>query len=156
MTEPRKPAEVSPEIRRVFEGRPPGRLMNRGHPVGDFLEAHAWDLLEERRGFLRLRIHLPAQVKNPRGQLFGGFTPTYVDLIALLTCRAGESSEAPRHWLATTNMHVDYLDPITDDFRVESRLLRRRGRTCWVETRFLDEHGALLANALTTLREVRA
>ena len=156
MTDPKKSTEVSPEVRRVFVDRPPGRLMNRGHPVGDFLEAHAWDLLEERRGFLRLRIHLPAQVKNPRGQLFGGFTPTYVDLIALLTCRSGESPEAPRRWLATMNMHVDYLDPITDDFRVESRLLRRRGRTCWVETRFLDEHGALLANALTTLREVQA
>lgn len=155
MSERKKPAEVSPEVRRAFVGRAPGRLLNRGHPVGDFLEAYEWDLLEERRGFLRLRIHLPAQVKNPRGQLFGGFTPTYVDLIALLTCRSGESADAPRHWLATMNMHVDYLDPITDDFRVESRLLRKRGRTCWVETRFLDEHGALLANALTTLREVR-
>lgn len=155
MSERKKPGEVSPEVRRAFEGRPPGRLLNRGHPVGDFLEAYEWDLLEERRGFLRLRIHLPAQVKNPRGQLFGGFTPTYVDLIALLTCRTGEGADAPRHWLATMNMHVDYLDPITDDFRVESRLLRKRGRTCWVETRFLDEHGALLANALTTLREVR-
>jgi acyl-coenzyme A thioesterase PaaI-like protein len=156
MSEPKKPAEVSPEVLRAFEGRPPGRLMNRGHPVGDFLEAHDWDLLEERRGFLRLRVHLPERVRNPRGQLFGGFTPTYVDLIALLTCRAGESWEGPRHWLATMNMHVDYLEPITDGFRVESRLLRKRGRTCWVETRFLDEHGTLLANALTTLREVRA
>ena len=155
MSERKKPGEVSPEVRRAFEARPPGRLLNRGHPIGDFLEAHEWDLLEERRGFLRLRIHLPAHVRNPRGQLFGGFTPTYVDLIALLTCRTGESADAPRHWLATMNMHVDYLDPITDDFRVESRLLRKRGRTCWVETRFLDEHGALLANALTTLREVR-
>jgi acyl-coenzyme A thioesterase PaaI-like protein len=155
MTEPRKPFEVPPELRRAFEGRPPGRLMNRGHPVGDFLEAHEWDLLEERRGFLRLRIHLPQQVKNPRGQLFGGFTPTYVDLIALLTHRAGESGDGPRSWLATMNMHVDYVEPITSGFLVESRVLRKRGRTAWVETRFLDEHGELLANALTTLREAR-
>lgn len=153
MSEAKKTAEVSPLVRRAFEGRPPGRLMNRGHPVGDFLEAWAWDLLEERRGFLRLRIHLPEQVKNPRGQLFGGFTPTYVDLIALLTCCARESGEGPRHWLATMSMHVDYLDPITDGFLVESQLLRKRGRTCWVQTRFSDEHGALLANAHTTLRE---
>jgi PAS domain-containing protein len=88
MSEAKKTAEVSPAVRRAFEGRPPGRLMNRGHPVGDFLEAWAWDLLEERRGFL-----------------------------------------------------------------VESQLLRKRGRTCWVQTRFTDEHGALLANAHTTLRE---
>jgi acyl-coenzyme A thioesterase PaaI-like protein len=155
MTEPKPPPEIPPEVRRAFEGRPPGRLMNRGHPVGDFLEAHAWDLLEEHRGFLRLRIHLPAQVRNPRGQLFGGFTPTYVDLIALLTWRAGESPDGPRHWLATMSMHVDYLEPITDGFLVESRLLRKRGRSAWVETRFVDEHGLLLANALTTLREVR-
>jgi acyl-coenzyme A thioesterase PaaI-like protein len=155
MPESKKAVEVPPEVRRAFAERPPGRLMNRGHPVGDFLEAHAWDLLEERRGFLRLRVHLPEHVRNPRGQLFGGFTPTYVDLIALLTCRAGESWESPRHWLATMNMHVDYVEPITDGFRVESQLLRKRGRTCWVETRFLDEHGTLLANALTTLREAR-
>ena len=155
MPESKTPVEVPPAVRRAFAERPPGRLMGRGHPVGDFLEAHAWDLLEERRGFLRLRVHLPEQVKNPRGQLFGGFTPTYVDLIALLTCRAGESWEGPRHWLATMSMHVDYVEPITDGFRVESRLLRKRGRTSWVETRFLDEHGALLANALTTLREAR-
>ena len=156
MPESLKPVEVPAEVRRAFVDRPPGRLMNRGHPVGDFLEAHEWDLLEERRGFLRLRVHLPERVKNPRGQLFGGFTPTYVDLIALLTCRAGESFEGPRHWLATMNMHVDYLEPITDGFRVESQLLRKRGRTAWIETRFLDEHGTLLANALTTLREVRS
>jgi acyl-coenzyme A thioesterase PaaI-like protein len=155
MPEAKTPVEVPPAVRRAFAERPPGRLMGRGHPVGDFLEAHAWDLLEERRGFLRLRVHLPEQVKNPRGQLFGGFTPTYVDLIALLTCRAGESWEGPRHWLATMSMHVDYVEPITDGFRVESRLLRKRGRTSWVETRFLDEHGSLLANALTTLREAR-
>jgi acyl-coenzyme A thioesterase PaaI-like protein len=155
MPQSKTPVEVPPAVRRAFAERPPGRLMGRGHPVGDFLEAHAWDLLEERRGFLRLRAHLPEQVKNPRGQLFGGFTPTYVDLIALLTCRAGEGWEGPRHWLATMSMHVDYVEPITDGFRVESQLLRKRGRTCWVETRFLDEHGTLLANALTTLREAR-
>ena len=38
---------------------------------------------------------------------------------------------------------------------LERFLLRKRGRTSWVETRFLDEQGALLANALTTLREAR-
>ena len=156
MSEPKRVDEVSPELRRVFSERPPGRLMGRGHPVGDFLEAYQWDLLEERRGYLHLRIHLPQQVKNPRGQLFGGFTPTYVDLIALLTCRTGESAEGPRHWLTTMSMHVDYLEPITDGFRVESRLLHKRGRTAWVETRFLDEHGTVLANATTTLREAKS
>lgn len=51
MSEAKKAAEVSPEVRLAFEGRPPGRLMN-------------------------------------------------------------------------VNMHVDYVDPITDGFLVESELLR--------------------------------
>jgi hypothetical protein len=33
-------------------------------------------------------------VRNPRGQLFGGFTPTYVDLVALFTVR-------PMQWSLT-------------------------------------------------------
>ena len=130
--------------------------MNRGHPVGDFLEAHAWDLLEERRGFLRLRIHLPAQVKNPRGQLFGGFTPTYVDLIALFTVRSrAQRTDRARHrWLATTSMRVDYFEPIVGpNFIIDSRREKQRGRTHHVLTRFLQD-GELAVIAATTLREI--
>ena len=70
----------------------PGRLVGRGHPAGDFLEAWAWEVLEEDVGYLRVAAHLPDHVKNPRGQLFGGFTPTYVDLIALFTARLDPSA----------------------------------------------------------------
>ncbi|HLI44086.1 MAG TPA: hypothetical protein VKU92_06415 [Acidimicrobiales bacterium] len=148
---------------------PPGRILGRGHPAGDFLEAYEWELLEERSGYLRLEAHRPEQVRNPRGQLFGGFTPTYVDLVALLTVRAGQRGEAagregagregagrarPRSWLATTNMRVDYFDPIVGPrFVIESRLERRRGRTCFVATRFL-QGGELAVHALTTMREM--
>lgn len=143
---------------------PPGRLLGRGHPAGDFLEAHDWELLEERAGYVRLDAHLPAHVRNPRGQLFGGFTPTYVDLVALLTVRAGRRHEVvsaaasgtdlPRSWLATTNMRVDYFDPIVGPrFTIESTLERRRGRTCFVATRFLQD-GELAVFALTTMREM--
>ena len=69
--------------------RDAGRLIGRGHPAGDFLQAHDWRVVEERIGFLRLDVHLPDHVRNPRGQLFGGFTPAYVDLVALFTVRAG-------------------------------------------------------------------
>ena len=62
--------------------------------AGDFLEAYDWTVLEERVGFLRLDAGLPDHVKNPRGQLFGGFTPTYVDLVALNTVRAGPDRAA--------------------------------------------------------------
>jgi acyl-coenzyme A thioesterase PaaI-like protein len=127
--------------------------MGRGHPVGDYLEAHEWELLEERAGFLKLRVRLPPQVRNPRGDLFGGFTPTYVDLVALLTFRAGEPAGTARRWLNTMNMRVDYFEPIRDGFLIESEVINRRGRNGWVETRFLDDAGTLLAFALTTLRE---
>ncbi len=139
-------------LRRVFAERAAGRLMGRGHPIGDYLEAYNWELLEERDGFLALRVHLPAHVRNPRGDLFGGFTPTYVDLVALLTYRAGHPPDAPRGWLHTMSMRVDYFEPIRDGFRIESEVIRKRGHNGWIETRFLDDHGTLLAFALTTLR----
>ena len=150
-SEPKLP-EYPEALRRVFAERPEGRLMGRGHPVGDYLEAFDWELLEERDCFLRLRVHLPQHVRNPRGELFGGFTPTYVDLIALLTYRAGHPPGAPRGWLHTMSMRLDYFEPIRDGFLIESAVIRKRGRNAWIETRFLDAHGTLLAFALTTLR----
>ena len=49
-------------------------------------------------------------------------------------------------------MRVDYFEPIRDGFLIESEAIRKRGRNGWIETRFLDETGTLLAVALTTLR----
>ncbi len=135
----------------------PGRLVGKGHPAGDFLEAHRWDVLEERDGYLRIGVHLPEHVKNPLGQLFGGFTPTYVDFVALFTVRAGSDRSRGiwRGWLATTNMRIDYFEPVKSPrFEIESRLVKRRGRTCFVETRFLESGAELAVFALTTLREV--
>jgi acyl-coenzyme A thioesterase PaaI-like protein len=140
----------------AWSAPPPGRLLGRGHAAGDFLEAYEWDLLEEEEGYLRVEAELPPHVRNPRGQLFGGFTPTYVDLVALLTVRAGHRADrsGPRSWLATTNMRVDYFDPIVGPrFTMESRLERRRGRTAFVSTRFLQD-GELAVYALTTMREM--
>jgi acyl-coenzyme A thioesterase PaaI-like protein len=135
----------------------PGRLIGKGHPAGDFLEAYNWTVLEEAPGLLRVRATLSKQVKNPRGQLFGGFTPTYVDLVALLTVRAGErhGRQGFRAWLATTNMRIDYFEPIVSpEFLIDSRLLKHRGRTRMVETRFFDPEDTLAVFALTTMREV--
>ena len=61
----------SEPLRRPWAAPPPGRLVGRGHPAGDFLEAWAWDLLDEAPGYLRVDATLPDHVKNPRGQLFG-------------------------------------------------------------------------------------
>jgi len=148
----------APPFVRAWSERKPGQLIGRGHPAGDFLEAHAWQVLEESPGFLRIRAHVPEQVKNPRGQVFGGFTPTYVDLVALFTVRAGEPEREARFrtWLATTNIRVDYFEPIVGpEFVMESRLVKRRGRTVFVETRFLDGDDVLAVFATTTMREVQ-
>ena len=92
-------------------------------------------MLEEKDGLLRVRAHVPEHVKNPRGQMFGGFTPIYVDLVSLFAVRAGAEGRNLRFgsWLATTNMRVDYFEPITGpEFEMESRLVKRRGRTDFV------------------------
>jgi len=142
---------------RAWAERKPGQLIGKGHPAGDFLEAYDWQVLDEEPGLLRIQAHLPEHVRNPRGQLFGGFTPTYVDLVALFTVRAGarEVEARFRSWLATTNMRVDYFEPIMGPvFVMESRLVKKRGRTNFVETRFLDAEGELAVFAVTTMREV--
>jgi len=148
-------------FRRAWAERKPGQLIGRGHPAGDFLEAYDWELLEEGAGLLRIRAGLPDHVKNPRGQLFGGFTPTYVDLVALFTVRAGEpSGQGFRSWLATTNMRIDYFEPIMGPyFEIQSQLVKKRGRTNFVETRFSvagqeSAEPELAVFAVTTMREV--
>jgi acyl-coenzyme A thioesterase PaaI-like protein len=152
------PTSSFPLAVQAWRQRAPGRLIGKGHPAGDFLEAYEWQVLAEAPGRLRIRAHLPEHVRNPRGQLFGGFTPTYVDLVALFTVRAGPPGEERRFdsWLATTNMRVDYFEPIVGPaFLIESSLVKRRGRTVFVETRFLDEASEeLLVFAVTTMREV--
>jgi len=141
---------------RAWSAREPGKLIGRGHAAGDFLEAYDWEVLDEGEGVLRVSAHLPAHVKNPRGQLFGGFTPTYVDLIALFTARsrAQRQAQARPQWLATTSMRIDYFEPILGPrFVIDSRREKQRGRTILVLTRFLQDD-VLAVLAATTLREV--
>jgi acyl-coenzyme A thioesterase PaaI-like protein len=143
-------------ISRPWVTTEPGRLIGRGHPAGDFLEAWSWELLEEGDGYLRVSAHLPAQARNPRGQLFGGFTPTYVDLVALFTVRSRAERAAKKNlgWLATTSMRVDYFLPITGPrFVIDSRRETQRGRTHFVITRFFQDD-ALAVLAATSMREV--
>jgi len=150
-------ASGDPPFERAWAEREPGQLVGKGHPAGDFLEAWRWRVLEEGPGRLRIEAHLPEHLKNPRGQLFGGFTPTYVDLVAIFTVRAGERRSEARwsHWLATTNMRVDYFEPIGGPvFVMDSRLVKKRGRTNFVESRFFDLEGELAVFAVTTLRDV--
>lgn len=152
MSQSQKPA-------RPWLAREPGQLVGRGHPAGDFLEAWKWKVVERGKGYLKIDAHLPDHARNPRGQLFGGFTPTYVDLVSLFASRTGsaaDASDSSPQWLATTNMRVDYFDPVLGPrFTIEARIVRERGRTVMVETRFVDQNdGKLLVFALTTLRRV--
>jgi len=149
-------AQFAETLRRAWAEVPTNRLVGRGHPAGDFLEAFDWEVLERAPGALRLDVALPAHVKNPRGQLFGGFTPTYVDLVALFTTHAGESwpEGRPVNWLATTSMRLDYFEPIVGPrFVIESNVEKRRGRTVFVVTRFFQD-GELAVHAVTTMRAV--
>ena len=150
------PGEDEP-LARPWATTEPGRLVGRGHPAGDFLEAWAGDLLDRDEGYVRVSAHLPDHVRNPRGQLFGGFTPTYVDLIALFTVRSGNqtvSAPAGQRWLATTSMRLDYFEPIVGPmFILDSRREKQRGRTHFVITRFLQD-GELAVVAATTMREI--
>ena len=144
-------------IARPWATTEPGRLVGRGHPAGDFLEASAWDVIEEDDRYVRVSAHLPDHVLNPRGQLFGGFTPTYVDLIALFTVNSrARPGLAVRASLArtTTSMRVDCFEPVVGpQFIIDSRREKQRGRTHVVLTRFLQD-GELAVLAATTIREI--
>jgi acyl-coenzyme A thioesterase PaaI-like protein len=136
--------------------REPDRLIGRGHPAGDFLEAYDWKVLLEAPGKLHLDVHVAPAVRNPLGQVFGGFAPTYVDLVALFTVRATlpRDDDKLKEVLATANMRVDYMEPLVGPrFLIESERVKQRGRNHWVETRFLQD-GELALFALTTLRAI--
>lgn len=127
--------------------------MGPGHPAGDFLDAPDWRVLEESEGRLVVDVPVVAAAKNFRGQLFGGFAPTYIDLIALRTVSAG-ARDREHGWLVTLNMRVEYLEPVEGPrFIIESRVINRRGRTLLMETVFKDQQGKMLLFATLMLLE---
>ena len=131
---------------------PEGRLVNEGHSAGDVLEAHEWRVLDREPGLLRVECHLPPALLNPRGQLFGGFTGTYVDFVALYTLRGDPTS--PRGFQSTLNMRIDYFEPIVGPtFIVEGRVINERGKNALVETRFL-QGDTMAVYAIATMRDL--
>jgi acyl-coenzyme A thioesterase PaaI-like protein len=153
--------EIPEELMRVLAPEDEKRLIGPGHVVGDLLEAPLWEVLLREPGHLRVRAHLPDAVRNPRGQLFGGFTGTYVDFMSIFTYWAGRTEErgTNRSWLATLNMRIDYFAPVVGPhFEMEGRTIRRGGSTGSIETRFFDPGspgGDPLVFAHATLKEVR-
>jgi acyl-coenzyme A thioesterase PaaI-like protein len=134
----------------------PKRLVGPGHPVGDFLRAPEWEILERGPGTLRLRAGLPEHVKNPRGELFGGFTATYVDFVCLHLFHQNEPAGATPVWLSTANLHIEYFAPILGpEFLIDGEILQRRGRSAFIELRFRSVDGALCALGQTTMIQHR-
>ena len=137
-------SEIPDYIRAIWRDPPPGRLMGPGHPAGDFLDGPDWRVLEESEGRLVVDAPLVNAAKNFRGQLFGGFAPAYIDLIALRTVSAG-ARERPHGWLVTLNMRIEFFEPVEGPrFQIESRVVNRRGRTLLVEVTFKNAEGKML------------
>ena len=130
--------QTAEDALRLWRTQDPRRLAGKGHPIGDFLEAHAWKVLEREPGKRRVRARLPRRVMNPRGDLFGGFTPTYVDCFALHVVRTVCDDSEQLRWQQTANLRVDDLAPITGpEFEMQGEILNRTGRTHFVEVRSL-------------------
>ena len=131
--------------------------MAKGHPAGDVLEAWKWRILDQDLGLLVVEAGMPENLKNPQGQLFGGFTPTYVDFVSLYTVHTGDPDRdptSPRHWLTTINMRCDYFEPIVaPHFVIRGELVNQRGLTSLVSTKFY-QNDIMAAHALTTLRSM--
>ncbi|HLK36887.1 MAG TPA: hotdog domain-containing protein [Polyangiaceae bacterium] len=144
----------TPDYVRAIWGNPqPGRLMGPGHPAGDLLHAPEWIVREETAGRIVVVAPLVPAVQNFRGHLFGGFAPTYVDLLSLRTVSAGPDAKV-HGWLLTLNIHVDFFEPVEGpSFVIESAIVNRHARTIFVEIRFKDLEGKLLLLATATLLE---
>ena len=130
------------------------RMFRPGHNAGDLVEASKWQVLKEERGLVEADAHLPERVLNPRGQLFGGFTGTYVDIISIWTTRTLFDAPEQFRWAATVNMRIDYFAPVVGPrFLLRGELIRDGRSTCLIATHFLDEQQRKLVYAITTIQK---
>ena len=129
-------------------------FMRPGHNAGDLVESTKWTVLKEERGLVEVEAHLPDHLMNPRKQLFGGFTGTYVDMISLYACRTLFDKNSDFLWSATVNMRIDYLAPVLGPrFRMSGEVVNDGRSTCLVASTFTDLDGNKLVYAITTLRK---
>ena len=128
-------------------------FLKPGHNAGDLVESSKWKILREERGLVEVDAHLPDHLLNPRGQLFGGFTGTYVDMISIFTVRTLFKSQDFK-WSATVNMRIDYFAPVLGPrFLLKGEVIKDGRTTCLVATHFTDIQGNKLVYAITTLRK---
>ena len=111
-----------------------------------------WKTIADEPGYLRVEVPLHPWLRNPRGQLFGGFTPSYADILASRVARSRDDTIDDRSiWYATTGMRVDYLEPIVDDrFQIECQLVSARGKSVLTETKYY-QGDVIAAFAVTTM-----
>ncbi len=129
-------------------------FLKPGHNAGDLVESSKWKILREERGLVEVDAHLPEHLLNPRNQLFGGFTGTYVDMISIYTVRTLFASQQEFQWSATINMRIDYFAPVLGPrFLLKGELIQDGRSTCLVATHFTDMEGNKLVYAITTLRK---
>ncbi|MCH8264766.1 MAG: PaaI family thioesterase [Proteobacteria bacterium] len=129
-------------------------FLQPGHNAGDLVEAHRWKILRQEYGLVEVDAHLPDHLRNPRDQLFGGFTGVYVDMISIYTARTLFDDENALQWSATVNMRIDYFAPVLGPrFLLKGELIKDGRSTCLVATHFNDLQGNKLVYAITTLRK---
>lgn len=129
-------------------------FMKPGHNAGDLVESSKWKILTENPGLVEVDAHLPVHLLNPRDQLFGGFTGTYVDMISIYTVRTLFAEQSEFKWSATVNMRIDYFAPVLGPrFLLKGELIRDSRSTCLVATHFTDMDGNKLVYAITTLKK---
>jgi len=129
-------------------------FLKPGHNAGDLVESSKWKVLKEEYGLVEVDVHLPDHLLNPRNQLFGGFTGTYVDMISIYTVRTLFETEKEFNWSATVNMRIDYFAPVMGPrFLLRGELIKNGRSTCLVATHFTDMEGNKLVYAITTLRK---
>jgi acyl-coenzyme A thioesterase PaaI-like protein len=146
-----KGAEMSGEVK-VANETP--IFMKPGHSAGDLVESSKWKVLTEERGLVEVDVHLPAHLLNPRDQLFGGFTGTYVDMISIYTVRTLFTEESQFKWSSTVNMRIDYFAPVLGPrFLLRGELIKDGRSTCLIATHFTDMAGNKLVYAITTLKK---
>jgi len=130
-------------------------IVRPGHCAGDFLQSGEWKTVVDEPGEVTFEIHLPQQVLNPHGELYGGFTGTYVDLVAIYAVKRLFTGQANLLRTFTVNMRLDYLEPIVGPrLFLESKILKNGRSTCLVSTHFISHDDALLVHALTTVKKV--
>ena len=129
-------------------------FLRPGHNAGDLVETSKWKILTEEPGLVEVDAHLQQHLLNPRNQLFGGFTGTYVDMISIYTVRTLFKSQQEFKWSATVNMRIDYFAPVLGPrFLLKGELIKDGRSTCLVATHFTDMDGNKLVYAITTMRK---